>query len=99
MTILSRELSNKCEQLVASVLRALPITVYFRDIREIGRSTYGCTDFSHYNQGYCDVYLNLSQSPTQFEVTLLHELRHIEQIYKGFPCVMNKTKANTFQEN
>lgn len=99
MIILSHELTKKCEQLVVSVLRALPITVYFRDIREINRSTYGCTDFSHYNEGYCDVYLNLGQSPNQFEVTLLHELHHIEQIYKGFPCVMNKTKGNAFQEN
>ena len=99
MVILARELSNKCEKLVASVLRTLPITVYFRDIREIGRSTYGCTDFSHYNEGYCNIYLNLEQSPIQFEVTLLHELHHVEQVGKGYPYVMNKIKGNTFQEN
>ena len=99
MVILGKRLSDKCAQLVKSAIDALSVDVYFRDIKETNRNMYGSTDVSHYNDGYCTIYLQLEQSPIQFETTMLHELRHIWQIEKGYPLVVNKNACSFFNEN
>lgn len=99
MDILGRNLSDKCTELVKSAIEEIPVDVYFKDIKEINRSSYGSVDFSHYNDGYCTIYLKLDQSAIQFEITLLHELRHIWQIEKGYPFVNNKENSSFFKQD
>lgn len=99
MVILGRNLSEKCTELVKSAIAEISVDVYFKDIKEINRSSYGSVDISHYNDGYCTVYLRLDQSDIQFETTLLHELRHIWQIEKGYPFVNNKESSSFFKQD
>ena len=97
MYILNRKLTETTERHVSNTLAVLPVRVYFKDINEIGRSSYGSTDFSDYEKGFCTVYLSLKQNPLEFETTLLHELRHVWQIGSGYPSVCNKVANQVFQ--
>lgn len=97
MQVLNRKLTEKTEQIVSSALAGLPVTVQFKDIKDIGRSSYGSTDCSQYRKGYCTIYLNLEQNTLEFETTILHELRHIWQVGKGYPFIHNKTVNSVFQ--
>lgn len=97
MQVLNRKLTEKTEHIVASTLATLPVTVQFKDIKNIGKSNYGSTDYSQYIKGYCTIYLNLEQNTLEFETTILHELRHIWQIGKGYPYVENKIANSFFQ--
>ncbi len=97
MYILDQKLTEKTAQLVVSTLSSLPVKVNFRDIKEITRSSYGSTDFSCYEKGYCTVYLDLKRNSLELETTLLHELRHVWQIGNGYPFVNNKTASSYFQ--
>lgn len=97
MYILNRKLTEKTELQLSNILVDLPVKVYFKDINEIGRSSYGSTDFSDYEKGFCTVYLSLRQNTLEFETTLLHELRHIWQIGNRYPFVNNKVANQVFQ--
>ena len=96
MKILNRTLSQKTTQIVVDILETLTIKVYFRDIKEINQESYGSADCSTASQGFCTVYLKTTQTPIEFETTLLHELRHVWQMENGYPCVGNKIANSAF---
>lgn len=85
--------------MVADILGTLTVKVYFRDIKEINRESYGSTDCSTASQGFYTVYLKTTQTPIEFETTLLHELRHVWQIENDYPWVGNKTASSAFDAN
>lgn len=92
MKILSKEISEKTENLVNTICSSLRVPVIYFPIsqRPNSRDSVAGTVDPHERGGFYRVWLNEALPQYPFEVDLLHELHHIVQIEAGFSEIYNK---------
>ena len=100
MEILGRIISDKTSQLISEFSREFHYPVKYCDLATLGihSSAFGAVS-GKVVDGFHDVYISTRINNSQFETTVLHELRHIHQLYIGFPILCNKTGNPEFSAN
>lgn len=98
--ILNQTLSSKAAQLYEQIQSQLSKPLNIRPISDLnsqGARRYGALDFSHNDAYY--VYLSTDLHSEPFEVNMLHELHHIQQIEQGFPTVNSNNPERFNSQN